>query len=356
MSATRVGFIGLGHISIHAHLPGLQPLVESGEVEFTAFCDISQATLATQAAAFDARATYTSHHEMFEREELDAVYINLPPTLHTDQITIAADKGIGLFVEKPVSLDMNQAVEFSRQIERSGVVSQVGFMSRYYPSAEKVVEMLLERTPRHVQIAMFYSGKPVRWWTSRYEECGGSFVENTIHMVDLIRHFLGDIADVSAFYQWRARGEGPEMMNMPHVYDVNYRFASGVVGSAITSRVLTDAGGAGRREVILVCDDSMIEWSANKVVENGQTVWEEPLQGRAAFALQAKAFVAAVKAGDPSMMRSPYGPSLNSLAAVLGANASAERDGERLSLADVESGKVAWNPRFCAAHGTPTLD
>jgi len=33
MPATRIGFIGLGHISIHAHLPGLQPLVEAGDVE-----------------------------------------------------------------------------------------------------------------------------------------------------------------------------------------------------------------------------------------------------------------------------------------------------------------------------------
>lgn len=356
MSATRVGFIGLGHISTHAHLPGLAPLVEAGDVELTAFCDISEEPLAAQAAAFGAKATYTDQHEMFEREELDAVYINLPPTLHTDQVTIAADKGIALFVEKPVSLDMAQAVEFSRQVEAAGVVSQVGFMSRYYPSSEKVVEMLGERTPRHVMINLFYGGRPVRWWTSRYEECGGSFVENTIHMVDLVCYFLGAIADVSAFYHWRKRGEGPEMMNMPHVYDVNYRFASGVVGNATTSRVLTDAGGAGRREVVIVCDDSLIEWSATKVVVNGETVWEQEQRGRIAFALQAAAFIEAVKAQDASRMRSPYGPSLNSLAAVLGANASAERDGERLALADVVSGEVTWNPRFAAGHGVPTLD
>ena len=356
MTTTRVGFIGLGHISVHAHLPALQPLVESGDVVLSAFCDLNEETLAEQAAAFGAGATYTDHHEMLEREELDAVYLNLPPTLHTDQVTLAAERGLHLFVEKPVSLDMAQAVTFAGQIERAGIVSQVGFMSRYYPSAEHLVERLRERTPRHVQLAMFYSGKPVRWWTSRYEECGGSFVENTIHMVDLVRYFLGDIADVSAFYLWRARGEGPEMMNMPHVYDVNYRFASGVVGNATTSRVLTDAGGAGRREVVIVCDDALIEWSADRIVENGAVVWQEEVKGRAAFALQARAFIDAVQAGDPTRMRSPYGTSLNSLAAVLGANASAERDGERLRLADVQAGTVAWDPRFCAGHGTPTLD
>ncbi|MBT6145258.1 MAG: Gfo/Idh/MocA family oxidoreductase [Gemmatimonadetes bacterium] len=356
MSATRVGFIGLGHISIHAHLPGLQPLIESGDVELTAFCDINQEALAEQAAAFGAKATYTDHTQMFEREDLDAVYINLPPTLHTDQITQAVAKGIHVFVEKPVSLDMAQAATFAEQIEGAGVVSQVGFMSRYYPSSEHVIELLKDRTPRHVQISLFYSGRPVRWWTSRYEECGGSFVENTVHMVDLVRYFLGDIADVSAFYQWRERGEGPEMMNMPHVYDVNYRFASGVVGNATTSRVLTDAGGAGRCEVLIICDDALIEWSTTKVTVNGETTYEDAPGGRAAFALQAQDFIDAVKAKDLTRMRSPYGPSLNSLAAVLGANASAERDGERLALTDVQTGKVNWNPRHCAGHGTPTID
>ena len=76
---------------------------------------------------------------------------------------------------------------------------------------------------------------------------------------------------------------------------------------------------------------------------------------RASFGLQAEAFVAAVRVADPSATRSPYGPSLNSLAAVVGANASAERDGERLALEDVVSGAVAWNPRSSAAHGVPAL-
>ena len=145
-------------------------------------------------------------------------------------------------------------------------------------------------------------------------------------MVDLVRCWLGDIAQVSAFYHWREPGVGPEPMNLPHAYDVNYRFDSGVTGSFTTSRVLTNVS-AGHREVLVVCDDALIEWSAAKVVENGETVWEEEAEGRAAFALQAEAFVAAVRAADPAATLSPYGPSLNSLAAVLGANASAERDG-----------------------------
>ena len=217
MKAIRLGFTGMGHIPVHAHLPGLAPLVESGEVVLQAFCDLNVEAAQEQAKVFGAKAVYGSHGEMLEKEELDAIYICLPPTLHKDEITTAIDKGIHVFIEKPVSLDMGQAVEFSKAIEKAGVVSQVGFMSRYYPSAEIVKELLEKRQPRHAQILKFYSGKHIRYWTSRYELCGGSFVENTIHTVDLLRYFLGDIAKVSAFYFERQPGEGPEPINMPFV-------------------------------------------------------------------------------------------------------------------------------------------
>ena len=338
MKPVRLGFIGLGHITTKSHLPALAPLVEAGEVTLQAFCDVNEDTAKTQAATFGARTTYTEHHEMFEKEDLDAIYLCIPPTLHTDEILTAADKGFALFVEKPQTLDMAQAVQFNAAIDKAGVVSQVGFMSRYYPSAEEVCRILQERTLRHALVQRLYSGNPIRYWTSRYELCGGSFVENTIHTVDLLRYFLGDIEAVSAFYVERKPGEGPEPMNMPHVYNVNYRFTSGIAANVSVSRVMTNVS-VSRQEVMLVSDDSLIEWSGQKVVENGETVWEAS-ESINPFALQAQAFVKAVQVGDPGTMRSSYATSMNSLAAVLGANASAARGGELIRLEDFVAGCI----------------
>ena len=342
MKPVRLGIIGLGHITRNAHLPPLAQMAESGEVVLQAFCDVDEDTVAEQGKEWGARAIYTDHRAMLDQEDLDGVYVCLPPTLHTDAELLAAEKGIALFVEKPQSLNMAQAVAFGQAIDTSGIVSQVGFMSRYYPSAEFVVEMLDNRTARHAQAQLWYSGKHIRYWTSRMALCGGSFVENTIHMVDLLRFFLGDIEAVSAFYVERQSGEGPEPINMPHVYNVNYRFKSGAVANALTSRVLTNTSHA-RREVTVVADDALLEWSANKVALNGEDVevWDDRPN---AFALQAQAFVDAVRKDDTSLMRSPYGEALNSLAAVLGANASAERGGEIVLLEDVASGRVTWSP------------
>jgi myo-inositol 2-dehydrogenase / D-chiro-inositol 1-dehydrogenase len=343
MSGLRLGFVGLGHITQHAHLAPLAERVEKGEVVFQAFCDVNEETASEQAKKWGARGVYTDYRAMFDAEDLDAVYLCIPPTLHTDVELIAAEKGIALFVEKPQTLDVQQAVAYRDAIQSSGIVAQVGFMSRYYPASEKVCELLEGRTARHAHVQLFYSGKHVRLWTSRMELCGGSFVENTIHMVDLLRYFLGDISAVSAFYHKRKPGEGPEPINMPHVYNVNYQFKSGVVANATTSRVLTQVAYQ-RRNVTVVADDAVIDWSTRSVSLNGEVVAEWADQPNA-FALQAGAFIAAVKAGDPGAVRSPYAEALNSLTAVLGANLSAEKDGARVALADMVEGKAIWVPK-----------
>lgn len=330
MTPLKLGFIGTGYIAQKTHLPALAPLLEAGEATLQAFCDVDENTAREAAQAFGVGAVYTDHHAMLDREALDALYVLIPPTYHTDAELIAAERGIALFVEKPQTLDIRQAVTFDAAIRKAGIVSQVGFMTRYYPAAERVKEILAERVLRHANVQLFYSGTPIRYWTSRMELCGGSFVENTIHTIDFLRSLYGDIAQVSAFYLDRQPGEENGPMNLPHAYLVNYRFANGLAANATTSRCLTNAG-VGRREVLLVSEGSLIEWSTQRIVENGKVIWEQ--EGRAnPFALQAAAFIRAVRERDPGAVRSPYADALNSLAAVLGANASAARGGELLDL------------------------
>lgn len=339
MTPLRLGFIGLGHIARTAHLPGLAPLLAAGEARLQALCDPDPAALSQIAAEYGVAATYTDHHEMLEREELDALYLLIPPTLHTDVELLAAERGIALFVEKPQTLDMEQARRFDGAIQRAGIVCQVGFMSRYYPTAERLRDLLAERRPRHANVQLFYSGAPIRYWTSRWELCGGSFVENTIHTVDLLRYFHGDIAHTSAFYVNRDPDEeaaGP--MNLPHAYLVNYRFANGIAANCTTSRCLTGVN-VNRRDVAIVSDSSLIEWSAARIVENGETVWEDPNRSNP-FALQAAAFLSAVRQRDPNAVRSPYREALNSLEAVLAANESALRGGELVHLNCPASGQA----------------
>jgi len=233
---------------------------------------------------------------------------------------------------------MAQARRFADAIDAAGIVSQVGFMSRYYPTAERVRAMLIERVPRHAMVQRCYSGRHLHWWTSKFEHSGGSFVENSIHIVDLLRFFYGDIAAVSAFHIRRSEDEAQGLMDIPHAYLVTYRFASDVVAQLSVSRVLTHAK-VSLNSVSLVSDDSVIEWSARHVAENSELVFEDTEQV-SPFLLENRAFVRAARAGDPAAVRSPYRDALNSLAAVLAANVSAARDGERVDVLAFQRGET----------------
>ena len=343
MKPVRLGFIGLGLIPTSAHLPGLAPLLESGDAVLQAFCDVDEQTLQKQAAEFKPNATYGNHREMLEKEELDAVYFCVPPTFHTDELEMAADKGLAVFIEKPVSLDMSKAVAGNAIVEKAGILTQVGFLSRYEPAALPARELLHERTLRHANLLQIRNGKPLRYWTSRYDLSGGSFVENTIHRIDLLRYLVDDdIEDVSAFYMPRLPSEGPEPMDLPHVYNVNYRFASGITVNATVSRVQYESG-IEKSDLLVVSDEHLLEYYPDRLVENGEVVWETD-QKENGFARQAEAFIRAVQKDDHDVMRSSYADAMNSLAAVLGANLSAENGGQVVHTADLVSGHVNYVP------------
>ena len=341
----RLGFVGTGHIARGAHLPALAELAREGAVELAACYDLDRSAAEGAAETFSIRMVYDDYRTMIEHEPLDGLYLCIPPTVHTDVEFLAAERGIALFCEKHQSLYINQVVAYERAIRAAGIISQVGFNFRYYPSADVVRDLLRGSTVCQVVVNLLSRSPYTRYWTARYELCGGTIVENTIHTIDLLRYWLGDIASVSAVYAWGHRGETPDAPNLPEAYAVTYRFASGVPASINLSRSLTESS-VGRREVLLVSDGALIEWSPGRVVMDGQTFWEEASAGGGygSHAAQDRAFVEALRTGDATRTKSPYADAVNSLAAVLGANISAEREGERVRMDDVVAGEDMWTP------------
>ena len=97
--AVKVGFIGTGGIS----RPHRKHLKNMDDVEVVAMCDLEKDRVAEAAEEWNA-AVYTDYKTMLENEEMDALYVCIPPFAHEEQEIIAAEKGIALFVEKPVSV------------------------------------------------------------------------------------------------------------------------------------------------------------------------------------------------------------------------------------------------------------
>jgi predicted dehydrogenase len=193
----KVAILGCGGIG-NTHAKVLTRLAD--RVKITSLCDVVE----EKAGAYNERyaqnkaSVFTDFREMFERTDVDLVYICLPPFAHTDEVQIAAERGIHVFVEKPIALSMGLANKMVGAVDRYGVKSQVGFMYRFGEAVEQVKKMLEsgEAGPPGLMTGHYLCNSlHAPWWRER-EKSGGQIVEQIIHTFDTIRYFLGEVKTV----------------------------------------------------------------------------------------------------------------------------------------------------------------
>lgn len=308
----RLGFVGVGGIARHhiSKLAGME------DVELVAFCDVVRERAEEAARQCGGRA-YTEHKEMYDREELDAAFICLPPFAHADQELSAAERGIAIFVEKPIGLSVERAEEVASAIRERGVVSSVGYHFRYMDATDRAREFL---EGREVGFALGYwiGGMPgVAWWR-RMEGSGGQVVEQTTHIFDLARYLLGEVAEVRAVAR---TGLMRDVLDYS-VYDATLTqltFQSGAVAE-IASACITRAGG--RVGLDVYGRDWAVKLSPNRleVSEPGRTEIMEG--GRDPYLEEDRVFLEAVRTGDSSGIRSSYEDAVKTLKVTLAANRS----------------------------------
>ena len=69
--------------------------------------------------------TYTDFSDFFSSSVVDAMYFSIPPSLHAGEVLRAAERGVHLFVEKPVSLFLDEALEMERATKRFGFFTKM---------------------------------------------------------------------------------------------------------------------------------------------------------------------------------------------------------------------------------------
>jgi predicted dehydrogenase len=245
-------------------------------------------------------------------------------------------------------------------IRAAGVISAVGFQMRYDAWNQEVARFLGGR--RLVMMNMIshgtleshsvkhthterLGGPGHRVWTASAAWSGGTVVEAGIHQTDLMRFWAGDIAWVQAAYVPRDPGDIEDGKDNPYGYAVTYGFECGAVGTLLLSRlrkthhqdgyqiVLWDHGHLKMEaEGPVAYTDEESDSSAGPV-DPARVRRPIPVPPRNdATADLNRAFVRAVRERNPSVLRSTFETGMNSLAAVLAANASHLLQGRRIDL------------------------
>jgi D-xylose 1-dehydrogenase (NADP+, D-xylono-1,5-lactone-forming) len=135
----RWGVIGTARIGRNLFVPG----VKAGALgEVVAIGSRSADTARSVADELGIPTAYGSYEEVLADQDVSAVYIPLPNSLHAEWTIKAAEAGKHVLCEKPLARTAADAERMQRACASAGVVLMEAFMWRHHPQHARVQELL----------------------------------------------------------------------------------------------------------------------------------------------------------------------------------------------------------------------
>ncbi len=176
---------------------------------------------------------------MLRSSGVEAVFICTPHPLHAEAAVLAAEAGVHVMVEKPMAATLSDCDRMLQAVRKSGVTFSVMSQRRFYEPVQRMKRAIDAGKIGRPVLGLFlmfswrdqayYESDP---WRGKWStEGGGVLVNQSPHQLDLLRWFMGDIAEISG--QWA---------NLNHPYTevddtavATLRFRNGGLGAIVTS-------------------------------------------------------------------------------------------------------------------------
>jgi predicted dehydrogenase len=145
--------------------------------------------------------------EIVALPEVQAVSISTPPFLHYEMAKTALQAGKHVLIEKPTTLNVEQAKELYQLAKQKGVIATVDFEFRFVPAWQLLAELLSENyvgSKRLIRIDWLGSSRadasrPWNWY-SRQDQGGGALGSLGSHAFDYIYWLFGKVRRLNAHF------------------------------------------------------------------------------------------------------------------------------------------------------------
>ena len=175
---------------------------------------------------------------LFDNARPDGVIVSTPTALHEEHVLACVGQGIPTLVEKPIAADLNQARRMEEAVAKSGVPVLVGHVRRHSSVIAAAKRALDDGLLGEViaMSAMWCVYKPPHYFNKPWRQRGGGgpILINVNHDIDLMRHLLGEVAEVRSMIAPPRRGQETEDTAV-----VMLRFESGALGTITSSDIAT---------------------------------------------------------------------------------------------------------------------
>lgn len=205
----RVAMLSFWHV--HARDYAKQA-VEHPDTEIVAAWDENPQRGREEAARYGV-PFYENLDELLARDDVDAVIVDTPTSIHRDVMVAAAKAGKHIFTEKVLAATLQEANEIVRAVNDNGVKLFVS-LRRLYNGPTVTIKQIIDEgllgTVTLVRVrdahngAVGYEGNPRGWLVDHFfnkpETLGGAMIDLGCHPMYLTRYFAGLPDSVSGHY------------------------------------------------------------------------------------------------------------------------------------------------------------
>ncbi len=319
MIMLNVGIIGTGWFSgVHAKI-----LNKMDGVQIKAICGTSQEKADKFAKDFNDVKGYSSVVNMLDSEKLDAVYICVPPFAHGDIELELLNRKIPFLVEKPLGVDLDIPVDILSKLQDQTLITSVGYHFRYRDSIALLKKELNSSTLGMVTGGWMGSMPLVPWWRNQ-STSGGQFIEQTTHLVDLLRYTVGEVDEVYSSFGKRSLSEQYENVSVHDVGTVTLKFQNGVIANLSNTCILPE--GDSSVGLDYYTNEGLFHVGFDGLNSSKKGTMSSFKDEANPYEKENNAFIHAVKTGDRSMILSNYHDAYKTHAVTVAALHSAEKE------------------------------
>lgn len=178
----RIGVIGVGKMG-HNHA---RIFSEMKKVNLVGIADVNEALVREAAEEF--KTTPYANYQDLLAQNLDAVSIVVPTTLHKPVAIDALNAGCHILVEKPISDTVENGVDMIRAANKAGKKLLVGHIERFNPAVDILKEIIEDQVLGDV---VSISSKRVGPYCPRITD-SGIILDLAPHDIDVISYLYGD--------------------------------------------------------------------------------------------------------------------------------------------------------------------
>jgi myo-inositol 2-dehydrogenase/D-chiro-inositol 1-dehydrogenase len=228
----RLGIVGCGHATRGLHLPAIRPHTD---IEVVALADTDAKRLEQVAAEFSIPGRYTDPEQLIADPNVDAVAVCVPPEHHVALAMAALDADKHLFVEKPLTLDLDAAQRLIARADRTDRTVLVGHNLRHHHHAVEARTRIRRGDLGSVEFVHAVWSSRYRIdrgfpdWRRRRATGGSALFELAVHYLDLWRYLIGN--EIEEIFALSRSGEADDL-----TATVIARMADGVLASSAFSQ------------------------------------------------------------------------------------------------------------------------